>query len=137
MPTIGDKIRVMRKSRDWDQQDLAKRIGVKRNAVSMWENGKRTPGRDLCEALADVFNVPLSYLYDDNQTSIPNKELTSGTPPDGSYVRVNYEDTKLLCENYEEMPESMRLPILKMVTEARKQLELLRQNERNDDNAEA
>lgn len=74
MPTIGDKIRVMRKSRGWDQQTLADKVGVKRNTVSMWESNKRLPGRDISEALADAFNVPLSYLYDRKQIEISKTE---------------------------------------------------------------
>lgn len=72
MPTTGDKIRVMRLSRGWDQQELADKVGVKRNTVSMWENNDRHPGRTASEALADAFNVPLSYIYDNTQSEVPS-----------------------------------------------------------------
>lgn len=137
MPTTGDKIRVLRKSHNWDQQDLAERVGVKRNTISMWEQNKRQPGRDSCEALADVFNVQLSYFYDNNQSEIPNTGIIPGTSEDDMYIKTKFQDTKLLCSDYEVMPESLRMPILKMVNEARKTFELLQQNERNDDNADA
>lgn len=37
-------------------------LGVSRSAVAMWENGNREPDLDTLEALADIFNIPMSAL---------------------------------------------------------------------------
>ena len=68
---LGIAIKTMRMSRRLSQNELAERIGVSRSAVSMWENGEREPNFDMIEALADVFNVPMSAFLDkmERQTS--------------------------------------------------------------------
>lgn len=59
---IGTEIRVMRKSRKMTQADLAKAIGQSPSSITMYETGRREPNFETLEALADVFNVPLSSL---------------------------------------------------------------------------
>ena len=59
---LGERIRVARKSRNITQAQLAETLGVGSSTIGMWENGQREPDLDTIEALADVFNVPISYL---------------------------------------------------------------------------
>lgn len=59
---IGTQIKTMRMSRRMTQSDLANELQVSRSAVGMWETGEREPDLDTLEALADIFNVPLSAL---------------------------------------------------------------------------
>lgn len=68
IPDLGLKIRTMRLSRNLTQQDLGKLVGVSQSAIGMWENNKREPDFKALEALADVFNVPLSSLVDKSET---------------------------------------------------------------------
>lgn len=63
---IGDKIRELRAKKDISQQDLAKAIGVSDQAVSAWENNKKQPRMGAVEKLATYFNVPKSYLIEDD-----------------------------------------------------------------------
>ena len=60
--TIGQKIKTGRLSRNMTQADLAKALGVSPSAIGMWEQDRREPDFDTLEALADVFNVPMSYF---------------------------------------------------------------------------
>lgn len=64
---IGLKIKTMRMSRGMTQQDLADAVGVSRSAISMWESGSNEPNFEALEALADVFNVPISAFLDSAQ----------------------------------------------------------------------
>jgi transcriptional regulator with XRE-family HTH domain len=59
---IGIRIRTMRKSRQMTQEDLAKAIGQSPSSITMYETGRRSPDYETLEALADVFNVPMSAL---------------------------------------------------------------------------
>ena len=63
---IGDKIRELRAKKDISQQDLAKVIGVSDQAVSAWENNKKKPRMGAVEKLAAYFDVPKSYLIEDD-----------------------------------------------------------------------
>lgn len=67
--TIGEKIKTGRLSRKMTQADLAKALGVSPSAVGMWEQDRREPDLDTIEALADVFNVPMSYFVSEDEIS--------------------------------------------------------------------
>lgn len=64
--TIGDKIKALRAKKDISQQDLAKVIGVSDQAISAWENNKKIPRMGSVEKLANYFNVPKSFLIEDD-----------------------------------------------------------------------
>lgn len=40
METMGERIRQLRRAKQWTQQDLADRVGVSRAAVAQWESGE-------------------------------------------------------------------------------------------------
>lgn len=63
---VGDKIKNLRKAMGLTQTELGERVGVKKNAVSKWECGRveDIPTSTL-KALAALFDVPTSYLIDD------------------------------------------------------------------------
>jgi len=44
------------------QDDLAKKLGVSRSTISMYERGEREPELEVLEAIADFFNVDMNYL---------------------------------------------------------------------------
>ena len=46
------------------QADLAKYINQSQSSITMYETGRREPDFETLEALADVFNVPLSSIVD-------------------------------------------------------------------------
>lgn len=62
---IATRIQTMRLSRGISQTKLAEMTGVSRSAVAMWESGKRIPTWEAINALADVFNVRPSDIYED------------------------------------------------------------------------
>lgn len=45
------------------QKDLAKKLNVAESTISMYERGEREPDMETIEAIADEFNVDISYLY--------------------------------------------------------------------------
>jgi DNA-binding XRE family transcriptional regulator len=53
---FAGRLRELREAAGWTQEQLAERVGVKREAIARWEAGKREPGWSnvlaLCEALA-------------------------------------------------------------------------------------
>ena len=69
--TIAEKIRSLRKQADLTQTELGEKLGVKKNAVSKWECGRveDIPAGKV-KAMAKMFNVPASYLID-NDSELP------------------------------------------------------------------
>jgi transcriptional regulator with XRE-family HTH domain len=70
---VGERIRTIRTVRSFTQEDLARRIGTQRPAVSNWENGINIPSVPTLEKLADILEVPIRALLetsdDDNSRS--------------------------------------------------------------------
>lgn len=73
--TLGSKIRMHRKALGLTQTELGEKLGVKVNAVSKWECGRvEDIPTSKIKALANLFDVPLSYLIDDEAVQ---KDLTA------------------------------------------------------------
>ena len=62
MPTFGENLRELRKSRGYSQDKFAKVIGSNQVNVSSWEVGTRMPNLATIRHIADTFKVPLSSL---------------------------------------------------------------------------
>lgn len=68
---FADKIRILRKSRGFSQQDLGDRLsaetyGLSRQTVSDWENGKSEPKLENIRSLAIALNVSYDALLDES-----------------------------------------------------------------------
>ena len=55
-------LKALRLERGMTQQQVAEQIGVAKNAVSMWETGKRDPSFDKLIKLSDLFDCSVDYL---------------------------------------------------------------------------
>lgn len=100
---IGVRIRTMRKSRDMTQEDLAKAIGQSPSSITMYETGRRNPDYETLEALADVFNVPMTAFF-------PGEPLDGMTeePP------KTYE-ARILAKGIDTMPQQQREALVTMM----------------------
>ena len=68
--SVGDKIKSLRKAMGLTQTELGDRVGVKKNAVSKWECGRvEDIPTSTIKALANLFDVPPSYLIDDENAA--------------------------------------------------------------------
>jgi transcriptional regulator with XRE-family HTH domain len=54
---FAGRLRELREAAGWTQEQLAERVGVKREAVARWEAGKREPGWSNVLALAEALGV--------------------------------------------------------------------------------
>ncbi len=54
---LSDNIRKYRKENNMSQDELAEKLGVSRQSVSLWENGQTQPTIDNIIALSKIFNV--------------------------------------------------------------------------------
>lgn len=63
MTIIGARIRELRNKHEHSQADLAKLVCVSRSTISMVERGERDPDTSLLEAIADLYNVDMNYLW--------------------------------------------------------------------------
>lgn len=63
----------LRTSKNFNQEQISKELGVSKSTIAMWETGKRLPSPEVFELIADYFNVDIDYLY--GRTSIKRKIL--------------------------------------------------------------
>ena len=59
---ICEKIKLLRESRDWTQNELAKKLGLTRSAVNAWEMGLSVPSTPYIVELANLFKVTADCL---------------------------------------------------------------------------
>ena len=60
--SLGDRIARLRRTKDWNQKELADRIGARPSQISKYERGSYLPRPDLLARLAEALEVSLDYL---------------------------------------------------------------------------
>ena len=62
MPSIADRLILLRKKYNLSQTDVANQIGVTPALISAYEKLERKPSIDKLIALADIFHVSSDYI---------------------------------------------------------------------------
>lgn len=57
-----NRIKEVREQKGFSQSDVAKNLGITRQAVSLYEKGRREPKLETWQKLADFFGVSVPYL---------------------------------------------------------------------------
>jgi len=65
------KLKALRDTKGWSQEELAQRVGMSRSAIGNYEQGIRRPDFEALETFADAFNVPIGYLIEDDKVISP------------------------------------------------------------------
>lgn len=71
---IGQKIKVIRKSRGLTQNELALKANISRSYLGDLEGGRYNPSVDTLKAIAGALNTDISELLDDNE-NISNPDI--------------------------------------------------------------
>lgn len=62
---IAANIIHFRKSMNWTQAELAQKLNYTDKAVSKWERAESTPDVVVLKDMADLFQVPVNFLFED------------------------------------------------------------------------
>jgi repressor LexA len=76
MNEFKDMLKYLRERDKLSQSELAKKLGVSKSAISMYEVGNREPDFETEEAIADLFNVSLDFLRGKNPNNKRKKGIT-------------------------------------------------------------
>lgn len=68
-------IRTLREERGWTQLDLAMRLGVRPETISLWERGKHEPRASQFRELARLFGVRMEEITLDEGPRDERNEL--------------------------------------------------------------
>ena len=66
--SIGDNIKRERQKIRMKQTELAEKLETNITTISRWENNKNLPNAETIAKIANIFQVPVSELYDLSQT---------------------------------------------------------------------
>ena len=71
---IGNKIKMLRESKGWTQEQLALKIGVEQSNIARIEKGKKFITMDKVYKILEVFDISLDYLFEDVLVACQNLE---------------------------------------------------------------
>ena len=72
---ISDNIKKYRKENNLSQDELAEKLGVSRQSISLWETGQTQPTIENIIALARIFNVSTDEILDNvGGANVPEDE---------------------------------------------------------------
>lgn len=92
----SEKLKKLRARRNLTQQELADDLGIIQQNIARYENGQRQFKPDFLVKLADYFNVPISYFFEEDNED--NKQ-TEHIPV---YESLNFKK----INEYLEIPKS-------------------------------
>lgn len=85
-------LKKLRTDKNMSQADLAKKLGVSKSRISMYELGEREPDFETLELIADYFNVDMGYLLGDKGVS-----TYVMTPEEKAIAEAISDDAELLA----------------------------------------
>lgn len=62
MANFNERLRLLRSESELSQAELAKRLGLTKSSVNMYERGDREPDIDTLKSIADYFGVSMDFL---------------------------------------------------------------------------
>lgn len=89
---FGEKLKSLRVSQKFTQQQLADRIGVAKSVISYYESGDRYPSYDVLVKIARIFHTTTDYLLDVSKDSVI--DVTGLSEEDIAVVRTVAEALK-------------------------------------------
>ena len=78
---LGDNIRKHRKLNNMSQDELAEKLNVTRQSISLWETGQTQPSLENIVALAKLFKVSTDELLVSDMTELPVTNTTPAPAP--------------------------------------------------------
>jgi transcriptional regulator with XRE-family HTH domain len=80
MKGIGEKIKKALQESNLTQTQLAKKLGIKQQAVSKWITGTNDITISTLQKLADAVKKPMSYFFEANQEKENNSKPLPNDP---------------------------------------------------------
>lgn len=99
MNKYGQRLKELRQSRNMTQEQLAERLHTSRSRIGMYEQGRRQPDFETQEAIADLFNVNIDYLFGRSDSGAQTViEISTRLNDEGYRLLIDY--AKFLQEKY-------------------------------------
>jgi transcriptional regulator with XRE-family HTH domain len=89
--TFGDRITAAREALGLDQEQLARRLGVKLKTIRNWENDAAEPRANKLQMLAGLLNVSIRWLLTGEGDGLPDPDAAP-EPPDVAALRAELRE---------------------------------------------
>ena len=66
---MNNRLKVLRATRSWSQNDLAEKLEVSRQSVNAIETGKYDPSLPLAFKIAKVFALQIEQIFSDDEVA--------------------------------------------------------------------
>ena len=76
---LAENIKFLRKKMKLNQEELAKKLGVKQSSVSYWEIGKKIPRKEQMSKLVKFFKFSPNLLYSDSLKDFTDADIDIST----------------------------------------------------------
>jgi transcriptional regulator with XRE-family HTH domain len=63
---LADRIKFLRRAKDWSQEQLAERAAIQRSYLADLERGRRNPSVRTLVKVANALGIAVSALFDDD-----------------------------------------------------------------------
>lgn len=111
--TIGERIKKVRQEKHLTQQDLAERMGIKRNTIAIYETNRSTPSIAVISLICREFNVNETWLRTgEGEMYLPEREELILDDPTLSELE------RSLMRSYIKAPAELRKYLKQAVLEA-------------------
>lgn len=107
-----NNLKDLRKKAGFTQDELAKKIGISKRTLAYWEKGENNIKPEKAEELANLFNVPVSYLlgYDDRLTvgdamKILEAVASGAIPPNDKMAKKINDERKETIKRSQEIAQ--------------------------------
>lgn len=93
---MKNRLKELRHEKKLSQKDLAKKLNISQQAISLYEKGDREPKIDTWQKLADFFKVPTEYLMGITNDRVTLTVNDLNPAEEDAYKRI----TAMLSEDY-------------------------------------
>lgn len=84
-----NRIKYLRQKRGWNQEDLAKLLGVQKSAISKYETEKVALSAENIKKIADIFEVTTDFLICQSDIEFPEtKQAIQGEQPVSNNLKL-------------------------------------------------
>lgn len=113
---IGNRIKNVRKVLALQQTEFAKEIGISQSTISSYEKNLRNPPVSVLKQIADIYNINLDYLLNDEEPILLNEKVENLKLPSNKakffdeFCKVYNLDecSKKIIQEYLLLPQNQR-----------------------------
>lgn len=95
---IAHRLYNLRIESGFSKEEIARRLGVTKQAVHQWENGFRTPRTANLVALADIYVTSVDYILGRTSTKVPIDYFEQPTTEITGEELLDIQDQKVSCD---------------------------------------